>query len=780
MLINPIPEFTNLLDFLTEEKDLKTEILSNIDYFTASSLLKQNQIALISERNFYVDLTNFKNGGLLDTTDSYKLFDANLNLLYIVQNHTGIFGRNTLDRELVKNNHNKIFFLEYPTLIGTNLLTLYVFNSNNEKDLIVNNPEPIQNIKSQLQLDISFIDYEGLIKVYFKQELITDENLLIKANNFQEIQISPNNKTISLFFEELSSILIKDKNGRNFYLKTFNRSLLNFINPLYLPVYYVKNIVEYKIKVEAFVSKNAITNIDFVQQPVFFKISLDQLRKSITLIKTKEKIFLTFTKPESSLAGNNLNLAGSITDNFTGGAISNSLLSFVQVFNPFITSRNALEAYAGSSSYFAGSPNLTTSYEEITYSEVTLDIFDPLVNFVGPLSFSSGLTNFLSDPAAASLTNIQIANLGETNVSAPITGSVRTLRENIAGFYKNIGILIVKSNYSNVPFFSTNQSNILAPGNSALSQDSSFYKKIPTAHLKLQLPSNYFGSANTNLGQLNTVGFNSNDNRVGYGFISSSPIDPTVTIRTVSNFPRWQENPAPMYFSNANLNSTTIKVPININRYFGNSGIELPTGNIINENIVSFFQPSANKLIELNSFSESSSEYPGDWTANRFEVINTPMLGYEKGTTVSSIPTVAGLLLPGESIHPTESIAHALRGTTSSNQIWSKAMVYPASSTPINISSTNNGALPLGALIQLNPNFTISNSLSLPARRILRAIQQYGWYITGIGPRSFDIDTSISAAEFEPYGGMNLVLTQIYSVLSTQPLFLVAPLVKRP
>ena len=83
-------------------------------------------------------------------------------------------------------------------------------------------------------------------------------------------------------------------------------------------------------------------------------------------------------------------------------------------------------------------------------------------------------------------------------------------------------------------------------------------------------------------------------------------------------------------------------------------------------------------------------------------------------------------------------------------------------------------------MVQLDPSLDLTKiKLSLPARRILESIQTYGWYMDDTGVRDFDIKGNFSGAEFAPYGGVDAVDAEILSIVKTQKLFVVPPLVKK-
>jgi hypothetical protein len=168
----------------------------------------------------------------------------------------------------------------------------------------------------------------------------------------------------------------------------------------------------------------------------------------------------------------------------------------------------------------------------------------------------------------------------------------------------------------------------------------------------------------------------------------------------------------------------------------------------------------------------------GDWSGEAVTPREKlPNLGDQLGINAAGKSDLVALIRPGEAINPKQPIPHALTGPV--KNAW-KAIVYPASNVDNSIDQNNRGLLGYGFLVQLDPAFDLTKiKLSLPARRILEAIQTYGWYMDDTGVRDFDIKGNFSGAEFAPYGGVDAVDAEILAVLKTQKLFVVPPLVKR-
>jgi hypothetical protein len=100
---------------------------------------------------------------------------------------------------------------------------------------------------------------------------------------------------------------------------------------------------------------------------------------------------------------------------------------------------------------------------------------------------------------------------------------------------------------------------------------------------------------------------------------------------------------------------------------------------------------------------------------------------------------------------------------------------------------TNTGLIPYGGVIQLDPNLDLTKlGLTLPALRILQAMQQYGYYVMDYGCTDFDIYTFISEKELNPYGGLwgynrkgPGVQNEVEKVITTSTLYVVPPLMKK-
>ena len=174
----------------------------------------------------------------------------------------------------------------------------------------------------------------------------------------------------------------------------------------------------------------------------------------------------------------------------------------------------------------------------------------------------------------------------------------------------------------------------------------------------------------------------------------------------------------------------------------------------------------------------------------------TPLLsmGDKGGSNAANIAELPLLVQPGEATDRNKPIRHAIGGAL--GRVWA-ARVYPASARDANVLNgentcthrgfVNTGLVPYGGVLQLDPSLDLTSlDLSLPARRILRAMQQYGYYVLDFGCADLDIYTATSEAEFEPFGGLwgfnhkgRGVQIEIEEVIAKHLLYIVPPLTKK-
>ena len=168
-------------------------------------------------------------------------------------------------------------------------------------------------------------------------------------------------------------------------------------------------------------------------------------------------------------------------------------------------------------------------------------------------------------------------------------------------------------------------------------------------------------------------------------------------------------------------------------------------------------------------------------------------LGDKGGSIAAEFADLPVMVQPGEATNPTTPIRHAIGGPVA--RTWA-ARVYPAiawdagirtsTNSCTGVGLTNTGLVPYGGVIQLDPQIDLTKlSLSLPALRILQAMQTYGYYVMDFGCTDIDIYTAIDEAELEPYGGLygNVngpgVQNEVQRILTSNSLYVVAPLTKK-
>jgi hypothetical protein len=169
-------------------------------------------------------------------------------------------------------------------------------------------------------------------------------------------------------------------------------------------------------------------------------------------------------------------------------------------------------------------------------------------------------------------------------------------------------------------------------------------------------------------------------------------------------------------------------------------------------------------------------------------------LGDRGGSTAAAFAELPILIQPGEATDPAHPIQHAIGGALA--RTWA-ARVYPATGWDAGVRTstnscthagfTNTGLVPYGGVIQLDPKLDLTKlGLTLPALRVLQAMQTYGYYVMDFGCADFDIYTAMDGAELDPYGGLwgynkkgPGVQNEIEGVITAHTLYVVAPLFKK-
>jgi hypothetical protein len=303
--------------------------------------------------------------------------------------------------------------------------------------------------------------------------------------------------------------------------------------------------------------------------------------------------------------------------------------------------------------------------------------------------------------------------------------------------------------------------------------DAPFYHPIPAAHPRVELPQGYFRS-----GHLSTVG--PQGDGFGIGVVIARPDDPlrTIHLEREKGWAHIGECPEHNPWKERNQK---IRIPDGANRLLGGRGEMIPAND--HDRAVVWIDSTDHSTVST-WVSIEDCERPtkrtrlGDWSAMWIsDRERLPNLGDRGGINASGKADLVALLRPGEATDPRRPIRHALSGPT--RRAW-KAIVYPASNTDNTVDDLNRGLLGYGMLVQLDPRLDLGKlKLSLPARRILEAIQTYGWYMDDTGVRDFDIKGALSAREFAPYGGVGAVDREVLEVVRNHRMYVIAPLVKR-
>lgn len=300
---------------------------------------------------------------------------------------------------------------------------------------------------------------------------------------------------------------------------------------------------------------------------------------------------------------------------------------------------------------------------------------------------------------------------------------------------------------------------------SVFSSDAPAYQPIPAAWPRVLLPSGYFQNA-----QLNTTVAGDG---LGYGEVTASPTDPQLPVRS-----EW-------YSVVSTLVSFSFPMP-------SDWYLSLP-GQPAGDSHMIFADPQSQTFV--SSYKTTVDPVTGGPDA-LYASLPTPFnsLGDKGGSTAATFAELPFLIQPGESTNPQKPIGHAIGGAI--GRTWA-ARVYPASGRDANVLTstnsctgtgyTNTGLIPYGGVIQLDPQVDLTTlGLSLPALRILQAMQTYGYYVMDFGCADIDIYTSISEAELDPYEGLWAynkkgpgVQNEIQSVLSANKIYVVVPLTKK-
>jgi hypothetical protein len=449
---------------------------------------------------------------------------------------------------------------------------------------------------------------------------------------------------------------------------------------------------------------------------------------------------------------------------------------------------NGLVNTTTTSPYFMGTTAAGYSVDGLSAGTHTLQAFATLSNGTVEASntitlnvvksinsvLSSGLKAYANMPTAQSTSTATL--LSEVNnASASLTSAETATRQAVMQMYTNWGInpaLDYSSDESGVLAGLEPQGWAAAPAYSAstpismlFSPDAPYYHTIPAAWPKVVLPSGYIKTVQVNTHDTN----GGNGDGIGYGEVVATATSPTLKITS-----EW-------YTTASTLVVYSFPMP-------SNWAASLP-GNPAGDSHMIYIDPM-NGTFDISYKTTAGANGPDALYAAPPTSLNS--LGDHGGSTAASFAEPPLLIQPGEATASTP-IPHAVGGPVA--RTWG-ARVYPAIARDAGMLTsansctgtgyTNTGIVPYGALLQLDPSVNLTTlGLSLPALRILTAMQTYGYYVMDFGCGDMDIYTAVNEAEFEPYGGMygNAngpgVQNEVTKVIAAHNLYVVAPLTKK-
>jgi hypothetical protein len=388
--------------------------------------------------------------------------------------------------------------------------------------------------------------------------------------------------------------------------------------------------------------------------------------------------------------------------------------------------------------------------------------------------FSQALTPYANQPSAQQTTVSQVSSL-VGNAKASLSATENTTRQNVIAMYLNWGIDVSLDS-------SNDQSSVLrnlepkswqaptapasanSPISMAFSPDAPFYHAIPAAWPKVELPSGY-------IQQLQMSSAYGGDG-IGFGVTMAASSDPQLTVTS-------------QWYSDKNTLET---FPFRMKQNWSSS---LPTNTGGDQHMI-FVDPVTNTFASTYA-TTLNKQTGGPNTLYAPSPTSFNSLGDFGGSAAAHFAEVPVMIQPGEATNANQPIRHAIGGPV--ERTWA-ARVFPAIARDSGVTTgentcngsgpMNTGLVPYGGVIQLDPKLDLTKlSLSLPALRILQAMQTYGYYVMDFGCGDMDIYSSMSASEVDAYGGMygNVkgpgIQNEIQKIISTSQLYVVAPLTKK-
>jgi hypothetical protein len=297
------------------------------------------------------------------------------------------------------------------------------------------------------------------------------------------------------------------------------------------------------------------------------------------------------------------------------------------------------------------------------------------------------------------------------------------------------------------------------------SPDAPFYQQIPADWPKVALPTHYIRHV-----QLSTP---YDGDGIGYGEVVAQRQDPQLIVRS-----QW-------YMNERTRKEFAYQMPL----CWANHLPSQPNG----DSHMIFVDPQTNSFVSAYK-TAVDPETGGPKALFASSPTTLSSLGDRGGSNAAGIAELPLLVQPGEATDLNHPIRHAIGGAV--GRTWA-ARVYPATAWDANIRTSENpclnggvmntGLVPYGGIVQLDPKLDIGKlNLSLPARRLLEAMQTYGYYVMDFGCADLDIYTAVPASEFDPYGGLwgyngkgPGVQVEVNKAIAEHLLFVVAPLNKK-
>jgi hypothetical protein len=308
----------------------------------------------------------------------------------------------------------------------------------------------------------------------------------------------------------------------------------------------------------------------------------------------------------------------------------------------------------------------------------------------------------------------------------------------------------------------------VAPFSMDLSPDAPYYHAIPANWPRVALPAGYFSTLQLSTNQ----GEDGNGDGIGFGVSAATASSSDLTVTS-----EW--------YTDA---SSLVTFPY---RMQSNWATQIPSTTAGDEHVI-FIDPTGDTFISsyLTTVNPSTGGPNGLYISSPTSFNS---LGASGGSVASNMAELPVMIQPGEATNPNQPIGHAISGPV--GRTWA-ARVFPATAWDSGIltstngctgsGKTNNGLVPYGGVIQLDPAVDLTKlKLTLPALRILQAMQTYGYYVVDFGCGDLDIYTAIPETELDPFGGSygngngSGVQGEVQNVLLSNNLYVVAPLTKK-